>query len=96
MDSVMEHHDSICKQLWKEMETTAKFAVKFQQQIPIPIGEIQISLLLTSLYLGKPQIGIAAYDMREAFMAMNYFKLSMMLHGYLLNGINIGIKSYRR
>ena len=63
MDSVMEHHDSICKQLWKEMETTAKFAVKFQQQIPIPIGEIQISLLLTSLYLGKPQIGIAAYDL---------------------------------
>ena len=67
MDSVMEHHDSICKQLWKEMETTAKFAVKFQQQIPIPIGEIQISLLLTSLYLGKPQIGIAAYDMRGIY-----------------------------
>lgn len=67
MDSVMEHHDSICKQLWKEMETTAKFAVKFQQQIPIPIGEMQISLLVTSLYLDKPQIGIAAYDMRGIY-----------------------------
>ncbi len=67
MDSIMEQHDSICKQLWKEMETTAKFAMKFQQQIPIPMGEIQISLLQTSLYLGKPQIGIAAYDMRGIY-----------------------------
>ncbi len=67
MDSVMENHDAICEQLWKEMETTTEFAVKFQQQIPVPIGEIQISLLQTSLYLGKPQIGIAAYDMRGVY-----------------------------
>ena len=32
MDSVMEHHDSICKQLWKETETAAKFAVKFNNR----------------------------------------------------------------
>ena len=34
MDSIMEQHDSICKQLRKEMETTAKFAMKFNSRFP--------------------------------------------------------------
>lgn len=59
---ITEKREDISKQLWEQLSKAVYFANKFQKRIPIPIGEIQIALLQTSVSLGRPQIGIAAYD----------------------------------
>ena len=59
---ILKDGKSICETLYKQLEGFVIFMGKFQKQIPIEIGEIQISLLHSSIYLHKPQIAISAYD----------------------------------
>ncbi len=61
-DYITEKRECIGRQLWEQLTTVVHFTNKLQERIPIPIGEIQIALLQTSVSLGRPQIGIAAYD----------------------------------
>ena len=61
-DYITEKRECIGRQLWKQLSTVVHFTNEFQKRVPIPIGEIQIALLQTSVFLGRPQIGIAAYD----------------------------------
>ena len=55
-DYITEKREDIGKQLWKQLSTVVHFTNEFQKRVPIPIGEIQIALLQTSVFLGRPQI----------------------------------------
>lgn len=52
----------ISETLYKQLERFVIFMGKFQKQVPVEIGEIQIALLHSSVYMHKPQIAISAYD----------------------------------
>lgn len=61
-NAILKDGKQITEKLQRQMETFLTVLLKFQQQFPMPVGEIQLSLLRTSVLLGKPQICIAAYD----------------------------------
>lgn len=54
--------DQIRKKTQNQMETFIKIVMILQKKLPLEIGEIQVALLNTSLYLGKPQLAYTAYD----------------------------------
>lgn len=60
--NIESNGEVILKKLYKELEGVISFSVSFQKEIPIEIGEIQISLLQTSVVLGKPQIAFCVYN----------------------------------
>lgn len=60
--SMIENRDDIVKKLYKQAEGFIAFTNRFQKQVPIEIGEVQISLLQTSVHMGKPQLAFCAYD----------------------------------
>ncbi len=60
--SITENRDQIITKLYQQAEGFLLFTNRFQKQIPIEIGEVQIALLQTSVHLHKPQIAFCAYD----------------------------------
>lgn len=61
-EAIISNIDVIKKKTSEQMETFVKLLNVFQKKLPLEIGMIQVSLLNTSLYLGKPQIAYTAYD----------------------------------
>ena len=61
-DSIIANVEMIKKKTHEQMDTFIKLLTVFQKKLPLEIGMIQVSLLNTSLYLGKPQIAYTAYD----------------------------------
>lgn len=60
--NIENNGEVILNRLYKELEGVIAFSSSFQNEIPIEIGEIQISLLQTSVVLGKPQIAFCVYN----------------------------------
>lgn len=60
--SMKEQEDKIVGVLRKNMEVFLKKIGKLQQDMMLPVGKIQISFLRTSLYFGKPEMRLDAYD----------------------------------
>lgn len=60
--SITMNRDEIVKKLYKQAEGFIAFTGRFQKQVPVEIGEVQISLLQSSVHLNKPQIAFCAYD----------------------------------
>ena len=61
-EAITKNIDRIKKSAYEQMETFIKLVAIFQETIPLETGMIQVALLNTSLYLGKPQIAYTAYD----------------------------------
>lgn len=61
-DSIMQNGERIKNSLREQMDMFVKLVVRLQQELPVEIGMIQVALLNTSLYLGKPQIAYTAYN----------------------------------
>lgn len=56
------NRQSINQKLVKQMEGYIHFVTELQKSYPVEIGEIQMSFLYTSVYMGIPQIALTAYD----------------------------------
>lgn len=60
--SIEDNGEEIIARLRSELEGVVAFSISFQKEIPIEIGEIQISLLRTSIALNRPQIAFCVYN----------------------------------
>lgn len=60
--NIKDNGKEIIKRLYNELEGVITFSISFQKEIPIEIGEIQISLLRTSVVLNQPQIEFCVYN----------------------------------
>jgi hypothetical protein len=61
-DFIVKNMDQIKKSLRGQMDMFVNLVVRLQQELPVEIGMIQVALLNTSLYLGRPQIAYTAYN----------------------------------
>lgn len=66
-NSLIENAQDIDVRLRRQVETFVGFVGKYQRQVPIKVGEIQICLLYSSICLGEPQICISAYGKNKVF-----------------------------
>lgn len=66
-ENIINNREAINGKIMKQIKAFIAFSGKFQKQVPLEFGEIQIALLHTSVYLGKPQICISAYDYKGIY-----------------------------
>lgn len=64
---ISNHRIDIFKKCQNQMEKFVLFMGQFQELLPVEVGEIQISLMHTSVHLKKPQFAVCAYDENGIF-----------------------------
>lgn len=64
---LIENHDHLFEDIIHMMEVFCKKLALLQEQVPIDVGVIQISLLQTSIYYGEPKLRLDAYDKHGVF-----------------------------
>lgn len=64
---LIENHDKLYQDFIHKMELFCKKLILLQEQAPIDVGVIQISLLQTSIYFGTPKLRWDAYDKYGVF-----------------------------
>lgn len=63
--SLVGNVQDIAVRLNRQAETFVNFVSKYQKSVPLKVGEVQISLLYSSISIGEPQICISAYGMNK-------------------------------
>lgn len=69
-----ENRIEIAKKVQQQLEEFMRAIARGQEEVPIPVGSIQISLLEISIYLDKPMLRMDAYDNMGIFGRLLFSK----------------------